>query len=671
VALDLSGLNPQQREAVKTTEGPVLVLAGAGSGKTRVITVRIAYLLSKGVSPERILAVSFTNKAAGEMRERVEGLVGKAARDVSMSTFHAFGMRFLRDEHAHLDLGRRFVILDEDDQRNIVRDGLRQLNFDPDRYKPPVIHARISEAKNALKAPNPRSGHAFDAVASHVFPLYQRRLRALNAVDFDDLIGLPVQLLEKDPEIRGRWANRFRYVMVDEYQDTNGAQLRLIRALAGVHGNLCVVGDDDQSIYAWRGAVAGNILRFGEQFPGARTIMLTQNYRSTNNILRCANAVIASNDERLEKELWSENGDGEAVRYHLAETGDDEADFIASDMIRRRGISRARWEQFGLLYRTNAQSQFLQHALRSHSIPYRVIGGQEFYDRTEVKDVLAYLRAIADEYDEVALRRIINVPVRGVGDTSVERIGAYAKAEGIPFSAAVTHAADGRVSDIPRRARAGLEGLVALLKVFRERFAGRPNGDVCRDLILTVRFADEIVRTTKDVRKRRIKLENVEEIASAVAAYAMRRPEASLSDYLATCILDRRPEDKAEDAGNHVTLMTLHGSKGLEFDYVWLAGVEEGFLPSQRVLDGEGDVSEERRLTYVGITRARRVLTLSGARSRLSFGNIKRRKPSRFLDDIPPDLLDRGRGGPKLSPEDQQAAGEAFFASMLADLTDE
>ncbi|MCA9543119.1 MAG: UvrD-helicase domain-containing protein [Myxococcales bacterium] len=666
---DLSGLNPQQYEAVVTTEGPVLVLAGAGSGKTRVITFRIAHLLDQGVPPERILALSFTNKAAGEMRERLIDMVGKPARKCLLSTFHALGVFFLKQEAANVGLAPGFTIMDEADQRDAVRRALKQLGFDTDRYDPKVVHARISHHKGRMTQPDPRYGR-LDGVVRHVLPLYEQRLKAMNAVDFDDLIGIPVRAMERDADIAERWAQRFRFVMVDEYQDTNGAQLRMVKGLVRGYGNVCVVGDDDQSIYAWRGAVAGNILRFDEHFPGSRTIMLTQNYRSTNNVLRAANHVIRNNAERHEKVLWSQNGDGPRLRYHVADTDDAEAHWMATDLLRLKHSYDLHWRDLAVLYRTNSQSRVVEEAIRAAGIPYRVVGGTKFFDRKEVRDVLAYLRVIANPYDEAAWRRIVNYPARGVGDKSVHALGAQALAQDEPFWLYV--AEPERVADLPPRAAKGLQHLHGIVEAYRRRFAaGEPLGEVCRDLIRTVGFADELVRTyATDRRQVQKRLENVQEVASALKAFQDREPGGSLEDFLARTSLDTRREEPGSADADEVSLMTLHGSKGLEFLAVWLVGWEEGILPHQRTLDGEGEIAEERRLAYVGITRAKRHLTLSGARKRLKFGRVVGRKPSRFLEEIPDELFEGGRTGtvPGPTPQEREAKAKSAFAAMLGSL---
>ena len=662
----INRLNPPQREAVLTTEGPVLVLAGAGSGKTRVITCRIAHLLARGVEPSKILAVSFTNKAAGEMRERVAEMAGRAARDCVLSTFHALGVRFLREEYESVGLQSGFGVLDEGDQVDAVRTALRGLGYNLEQYEPKLVHGRLSHWKGLLETPKPPFSHVLDGVVLNVLPAYRQRLRAMNGCDFDDLIGLPVQALEGNADVAARWARRFQYVMVDEYQDTNGAQLRFLQALVKAHRNLCVVGDDDQSIYAWRGAVAGNILDFERQFPGARTVPLTQNYRSTNHVLRCANAVIEHNSGRLEKKLWSDHGDGDRVRYHHADHDEAEATWVASDLIHQKHARRAKWADFGVLYRTNAQARAIEDAIRRANIPYRIVGGTRFYDRKEVRDVVAWLRVLANPFDEAAFRRVVTVPGRGVGDTSLERLGIWARKNEVPFYRAVRQNKD--IEGLTPKVRDALTALDALLHEYRGRLRDEPPVEVCRALIddRRIGFADECVKASKDARETQKRIENIREIPNGLAAFLAREADAKLEDYLARLSLDTRREDDGDAPRDEVSMMTLHSAKGLEFDFVYLLGMEEGLLPHQRVLEGDGDVAEERRLCYVGITRARKILTISGAKIRLKFGKIERRRQSRFLFEIPEALLDGGYGGAPapLSAELRERTVSDAFAEM-------
>lgn len=669
--VDLDSLNPAQREAVLCTEGPLLVLAGAGSGKTRVITYRIAHLVAKGASPSEIIALSFTNKAASEMRERVEELIGPDAKGTRLSTFHSLGLNFLRAEYEAAKLGKNFTILDEGDQVASMRHAISAAKFDPGQYEPKLMLARLSHFKGRLEAPDPRHG-GIDAVLTHVAPHYAQRLRAMNAVDFDDLIARPVWIMERNTDLAYRWSSRVRYLMVDEYQDTNIAQLRFLQALGRRHGNVCAVGDDDQSIYGWRGAVAGNILRFDHHFEGAKIIFLTQNYRSTNYILKSANAVIENNQARHAKTLWSGLGDGDKLRYQSSPTGDDEAHFVATDLLSKKRSLRLKWRDFAVLYRTNAQSRAMEEALRGASIPHRIIGGTRFYDRKEVRDLVAYLRVMANPYDEAALRRIINYPNRGIGDRSIERIGLCSQQTNTPFWRLVER--PDRVPDLGDRERTRIESFYTWLDGFRRRFGAQDAdpGALCRALIEALDFRNSLAKIERDMGKLRMRLDNLEEVANGIDLFRQRKPGSRLEDYLSRIALDSRVEEDEDEEDDLVSLMTLHGAKGLEFTSVYFVGFEEGFVPHLRGGRGAAaartaeDIAEERRLVYVGITRAKRYLTLTGADRRMRFGRIQGRKPSRFLYEIPEALFEGGRTGQvaALTGDALQSKGMAAFAEM-------
>lgn len=660
MTVDLDGLNPEQRAAVEHTEGPLLVLAGAGSGKTRVITFRIAHLLEKGVTPERILALSFTNKAATEMKERLHALVGEPGRRCHASTFHALGVRFIKLEYEAAGLRPKFTILDEADQLDAVKQSLAQLHLDPERYPPEGILAQISTFKSQLLNPASVRGAR---IAAMCFEAYQRRLRLMNAVDFDDLIRSPVVLMEGNKPIGEKWGRRYHYIMVDEYQDTNGAQLRMLKALAG-YRNLCVVGDDDQSIYGWRGAVASNILRFGEHFEGARMIALTQNYRSTNLILRAANEVIANNPERHAKTLWSAHGDGAPLRYRLLDHGDQEAEWVAQDILRVKHKRRLSWSDIAILYRTNQQARVFEEAVRHHNIPYRVVGGTKFYDRKEIKDALAYLRLLVNPSDENALRRIINTPQRGIGDGTIERLAHSALVTGISMWRLCDETY--RVEGLSAQAQVALRSFYETLRPFIEPL-NRPLydpevrrwGEVFMELMEAIRFKDGLVRQYKDAAQVLKRWANIEEVSNGLDWAQQRGQDEDLSAYLNRISLDY-PKGEEEESKDEVSLMSLHSSKGLEFDTVYLVGFEEGWLPHERVLEESmGVVDEERRLAYVGITRAQRHLTLTGAKRRLSFGKLRVRRPSRFLAEISEELFEGGEGRGKLGgPTKDEAPSE-------------
>ncbi len=671
--VDYTHLNPAQRDAVFHRDGALLVLAGAGSGKTGVITYRIARLIETGVSPHSILALSFTNKAANEMKERVHGLVGAVGRGTILSTFHSLGLRILKEEYEAAGLNKGFTILDEGDQLAAVKSLISAAGYDPDHFEPKLIHGLLSHYKSRLERPDPRKG-GLEGVAAAIAPLYGQRLRAMNAVDFDDLIARPVWLLERHEQLAYRWSGRFQYIMVDEYQDTNLSQLRLLKALSKRHNNVCAVGDDDQSIYGWRGAEAGNILRFGDHFPGAEQIALTQNYRSTNCILRAANELIQNNRERHAKSLWSELGEGDKLRYFEAPDGEEEARWVASDLVGRRRTARIKWSDIAILYRTNAQSRVIEEAVRRLDIPYKIIGGTRFYDRKEVRDLIGYLRVIANPWDEAALRRIINFPSRGIGDISIQKIADYAGQTNQPFFRLVENPSS--VPGLTDNVRNALLKFWSFIDEFRAQ-ASQPSSDlgmICRTLVSKIDFRNTFTRTEKSQQRVLQRMDNLEEVAVALDSFRHREPNGSLEDYLTQLTLDPRQEEE-DDNEDQVSLMTLHGSKGLEFNSVYLVGVEEGLMPHTRnPKRGAGDqmalppdIPEERRLVYVGVTRARRLLTLTGAKKRFRFGKIVSRKPSRFLFEMPESLFQGGRSGlvPELKGEALQTKGISAFNELI------
>ncbi len=747
--VDLSKLNPPQRQAVVHAGGPALVLAGAGSGKTRVITHRIAHLLAQGIPPSAICAVTFTNKAAEEMRERVASLVGggKAARELTIGTFHALGLTILRAERRALGVPGGFVVYDGSDQLGVLREAQRHvkdMNEDGERrYDLKAVMARISLAKNAFIGPDEFDGSGpdeYDGITAQLYPRYQAALRACAAFDFDDLIVEPVRLLDRDPVARERWASRFRYVMVDEYQDTNRAQLMLVRHLVAQHGNLMVVGDDDQSIYSWRGADPTNILRFEQMFPGATVIKLEQNYRSTRTILAAANAVIANNKDRHGKTLWSNLGDGELIVHAVAATPEDEAKWVAREITTVHADGR-RWSDVAVMYRSNIQAKLLEEELRLASVPYVMFGGQQFFERKEVKDVLAYLRVALNPKDDLSVRRVINYPARGLGPTSVEKLVARAAArhasiwtilrelaaapelpselepapdeDADPFDddddddwqpssvgwgqpaapAAATPggarrkvagagaSADGDPDFRPaaRKAIADFVGVISRLGVALE--TGTRAVDATRALIEDLHLYDDLRHASPSMTAAKRRIDNVEGILGAIGRQQEKKPgPKALAEFLRQLTLDS--DDEEEDRGDKVVLTTLHGSKGLEFPVCFLVGMEEELLPHARTLqppsnaagkarrkrgdddddepapapeldehgepiatttaegDHVSDISEERRLAYVGITRAQRKLYLTRACTRVSRGRVIPRTPSRFLLELPEDLFE-------------------------------
>src|SRR5215216_1687390 len=627
----LADLNPAQREAVLATEGPVLVVAGAGSGKTRVLTHRIAHLVSAcGVKPQEILAITFTNKAAGEMRERLEGILGDVAPRMWVMTFHAACGRILRREAPRLGYRSNFTIYDQADQVRLVKSCLEELERDPKRFVPRGIHAQISMAKNQLIGPEEykaRVASFYDQTVADAYALYQRRLHASNAVDFDDLLMLTVEVLQHFPEALARWQKAFRYVLVDEYQDTNHAQYRLLQLLAGKHRNLCVVGDPDQSIYAFRGADIRNILEFERDFPDARTVALEQNYRSTNRILRAANGVIAHNRERKEKELFSELGDGEPVEVLEVEDEHAEARFVAARIaaLVEEGYSG---NDVAVFYRTNAQSRVLEDVLVRQGVAYQVIGGPRFYDRAEIKDAIAYLQVLDNPVDAVSLLRIANRPRRGIGDSSLARLVAFADAQAISLWDALPRADEAGVGSAPQRA---VKQFHTLMQSLMARAQEISVPDLVEEVLQRTGYLDTLeAERTIEAQGR---VENLQELVGVAREWNEQAQEPSLSGFLQEISL-YSDQDAIRGDGSLVTLMTLHNAKGLEFAAVFVIGAEEGIFPHMRAIEEQG-IEEERRLCYVGMTRAKERLTLLHASTRSLWGSRTYNLPSRFLDELP------------------------------------
>jgi DNA helicase-2/ATP-dependent DNA helicase PcrA len=635
----LADLNPAQREAVLTTEGPLLVVAGAGSGKTRVLTYRVAHLINAcGVQPNEILAITFTNKAAGEMRERLEDLLGPTARAIWILTFHAACGRILRREAQRLGYRSNFTIYDSADQVRLTKACLEELERDPKRFVPRGIHAQISAAKNQLVTPAEyaeRVASFYDQTVAEVYDLYQRRLFASNAVDFDDLLMLTVQVLERFPEARERWQKAFRYILVDEYQDTNHAQYRLLQLLAEKHRNVCAVGDPDQSIYAFRGADIRNILEFERDFGETKTIALEQNYRSTNTILQAANHVIEHNRERKPKNLWSELGEGEPVRALEVEDEHAEARFVAAEIaaLVEEGYGGS---EVAVFYRTNAQSRVLEDVLVRQGVGYQVIGGPRFYERAEVKDVIAYLQAIDNPYDAVSLQRIANKPRRGIGDASLARLQAHADAYGISLWEALDQAEDAGISAAPLRAVQQFHGLLQSL------MAGALDMEVPEviERVLEGSGYLEALRAERTIEAQG-RIENLQELVGVAQEYQHTAEEPLLSGFLQEISL-YSDQDALRGEQSLVTLMTLHNAKGLEFRAVFMIGMEEGIFPHARSIEEQG-LEEERRLAYVGMTRAKERLVLTHASARSLWGSRSYNLPSRFLDELPETHVERSR----------------------------
>lgn len=672
----LRGLNPQQRAAVEHGAGPLLLLAGAGSGKTRVITCRIAYLLKLTEVPaESLLAVTFTNKAAREMRERVLELAGrKAATGVTVSTFHSFCVQVLKEHIHRLGYRKRFSIYAAADQLRLIKDLLERLDTGGRRLDADRIQWIISDAKNRLISPEQFTvpyADEYQLAAAELYPRYQKALKGFNAVDFDDLIMLTDRLFRECPDVLRQYQQRFQYLLVDEYQDTNAAQYGLLRQLAAGHGNLCVVGDDDQSIYGWRGADLGNILEFERDFPGTTVIRLEQNYRSSGNILNAANAVIQKNQKRKEKQLWTSDGPGASIELLACVDEEDEAERII-ERIRLEQFKGRSWRDFAILYRTNVQSRVFEQQLRYNDIPFVLVGGQQFFDRKEVKDAIAYLKVLVNPFDEINLLRILNYPRRGIGATSAERLIQSASERGCTLWEVLRDPAVAGVND---QARAALALFVRLLDTYRYRF--RESGDLtscCRELFVDLDLEGEIERTTNDLIKAARRKEFVREVISALEGYQQREGRPTLDGFLdKVSLLDDEREDAEKKQDEHaVTLMSLHSSKGLEFPVVFLVGVEEDFLPHRKSIDETFDIEEERRLCYVGITRAREQLVLSHAGERLKYGKALKREPSRFLEEIPPELLDQleSESSNPASEEQKDAIAGDFFSKMGSLLDD-
>ena len=635
----LSDLNPAQREAVLTTEGPLLVIAGAGSGKTRVLTHRIAHLIAAcGVKPNEILAITFTNKAANELRERLARLIGNQARAVWALTFHAACGRILRREAERLGYRSNFTIYDSADQVRLAKLCLEELEKDPKRFVPRGIHSQISTLKNQLVTPaeaHARVASFYDQTVAETYDLYQRRLHASNAMDFDDLLMLAVQVLERFPDALKKWQTAFRYLLVDEYQDTNRAQYRLLQLLAAEHRNVCAVGDPDQSIYAFRGADIRNILEFERDFGETRTVALEQNYRSTNAILGAANAVIANNRERKPKELWSELGEGDPVRVIEVEDEQAESRFVATEVARlvEEGFSG---RELAVFYRMNAQSRVLEQTLRLSQIPYQVIGGPRFYERAEIKDAIAYLQVIDNPSDAISLLRIANRPRRGIGDTSLARLQAHADAIGMSLFAALARPEDAGVSGAPLRALQHVHTLLLSFQASAQELE-------LPELVGSVLERSGMIEAYEAERtvEARGRVENLEAFVDGAREYQVTAADASLSGFLQEISLFSDQDAIAEETGA-VTLMTLHNAKGLEFRAVFLVGCEEEIFPSARSVEEQG-IEEERRLFYVGMTRAQERLTLTHAASRLLWGRQTHNLPSRFLDELPEARIERER----------------------------
>ena len=665
----LSGLNPQQAAAVTHQGGPLLVVAGAGSGKTRVLTRRIAYLMSRrGVAPYEILAITFTNKAAGEMKERVTELVGNVAKSMWVSTFHSSCVRLLRQEAHRLGYASTFSIYDSADSLRLITIVAKELNLDSKRYPARQFQAMISNAKNELLGPADyalATTNQFEQVVADVYAVYQKRLQSANAMDFDDLILKTVQVLQQFPEAKARFRSRFKHILVDEYQDTNHAQYILVRELTGTledpipPAELCVVGDADQSIYGFRGATIRNILQFELDYPNATTVLLEQNYRSTQNILNAANAVITKNDSRKEKNLWSEAGSGAPLIGYVAESEHDEAEFIKNEIreLQDKGISNP--GDTAIFYRTNAQSRVFEEVFMRAALPYKVVGGLRFYERKEVKDLLAYLRVLANMEDEISLRRIINVPKRGIGDRAIEAVEEFARNNYLSFWQGLNRCKE--APDIPSRAAQAISEFVSMMIALHVLVEAKTKPSVIVEAVLEQSGLLAELSESTDPQDE-VRVENLKELVAVSMEYEERPfeelgedEEISLGGFLekVSLVADADEIPDGEDHGGVVTLMTLHTAKGLEFPTVFLTGMEDGIFPHSRTMGDKNELEEERRLAYVGLTRAEQRLYISRAEYRSSWGSPTYNPASRFLDEIPEDLIEwrnEGRSTFTVSP---------------------
>jgi DNA helicase-2/ATP-dependent DNA helicase PcrA len=717
IKLDLSRLNPEQRSAVLQTEGPVLILAGAGSGKTNTMTHRIAYLIAeKKVQPSRILGLSFTNKASTELKERVKKLVNKVAgpkatNGLVVSTFHSLCVRILREFATRIGYTPEFSILDPSDQEGIVREILKLINIDSKKFDPQWVLFQIGQAKNkfltgedaaqffdTLKGPKIAYDDYSIALQS-VFPKYQERLKLLNAMDFDDLIFNTVTLLETHQDIRDTLSIRFRYIMVDEYQDTNQAQFRLLQALTSTHRNICVVGDDDQSIYAWRGADPGHILSFDQQYPGTKKIILDQNYRSSETILKAANEVIAKNAKRYPKSLWSNKGAGSPL-YQVAVEDDRAEALMVVEEIVKKSKERAEgdgsfipFRDFAILYRSNAQSRIFEESMRLHSVPYKLVGAMSFLDRKEVKDLLCYWKLVLNPKDDASIRRIINWPARGIGKASITLIHEHSVKTGLSFYE--TMQLEEITSQINEKAQRGIGQFLQmrdelernLRAIERVQYGTQDEGflaaisEWARASLDRIGAKMALHAEDDDIAKAQRRFESIEELASAIGmmdispyhdAGSPQTAAQILGDYLGQLVLNSKEDKEQEDElpQNAVTVMTLHGAKGLEFPVVFLVGLEDGYLPHQRTIDEGADLSEERRLFYVGITRAKEELYLVRAKNRIRYGKAMPRNPCRFLEDIPHDLiLERDESStPEFKSEEAEKKHEEEVAGFFAEI---
>ncbi|ERG68606.1 MULTISPECIES: DNA helicase PcrA [Exiguobacterium] len=646
----VKGMNPPQAEAVKYTDGPLLIMAGAGSGKTRVLTHRVAYLMaSKQIAPWNILAITFTNKAAREMKDRIARLVGGVADDIWISTFHSMCVRILRRDIDRIRYDRNFSILDSSDQLTAIKQVLKELNLDPKKYEPRTLLGMISNHKNELRTPQDAAAlvgnNPYEKVISDVYTAYEKKLKQNNVLDFDDLIMKAIQLFQEAPDVLAFYQKKFQYIHVDEYQDTNRAQYTLVKLLAQAHENLCVVGDSDQSIYRWRGADIANILTFEKDYPSAHVILLEQNYRSTKRILEAANGVIQNNSGRKDKQLWTENVEGEKLLLHVASDDRDEAFFIINQMkeLRQEGID---YGEMAVLYRTNAQSRGLEEMLLKSNIPYKMVGGTKFYERKEIKDILAYLRLIANPDEDISFVRVVNEPKRGIGAATVDKLGDFAGMQGVSLMEAIR---DIELSGIAPRTATKLAEFRQLMVDLRQMADYLSISELIEEVLKKSGY-EEMLKIEKTLEAES-RLENLQEFLSVAQNFEKESDEQTLVAFLTdlTLVSDLDTLEEVDEL-HQVTLMTLHSAKGLEFPVVFLIGMEEGLFPHSRALNDPEEMEEERRLAYVGITRAEKRLYLTRAQSRMLYGRFQNNPESRFLHELPETLLERSGKAKKPMP---------------------
>lgn len=637
----LNGLNKEQQQAVQHTEGPLLIMAGAGSGKTRVLTHRIAYLLGeKDVSPRNVLAITFTNKAAREMKKRVNKLVGAGGEQIWVSTFHSMCVRILRRDIDRIGYNRNFSILDSSDQLSVIKQILKDLNIDPKKFDPRAMLGQISGAKNELVTPEEYSkqvGDFFQRQVSQVYERYQKTLEKNQALDFDDLIMQTIHLFKRVPEVLGYYQNRFQYIHVDEYQDTNHAQYYLVKQLANRYQNLCVVGDSDQSIYRWRGADIANILSFEEDYPSSRVIYLEQNYRSTKSILAAANSVIENNTGRKPKKLWTENNDGKMIHYYQGATEQEEALFVTDKIQELTDEAGFSADDIAILYRTNAQSRAIEDTFMKSNISYQMVGGTKFYDRKEIKDLTAYLRLITNPDDDISFERVVNVPKRGIGKTSVDKLRAYAVEHGISFYQAVKEV---DFVGVTKKAATALDGFGNLIKTLTQQQEFLTSTDMVEAILERTGY-EEMLKNERSLESQS-RLENLEEFKTVTQDFEEYAEDKTLIAFLTdlALIADIDRVDDEADSEPKITLMTLHAAKGLEFPVVFLVGMEENVFPHSRSMFDDEEMEEERRLAYVGVTRAEEELYLTHAKMRTLYGRTNMNPISRFINEIPEDLVD-------------------------------